>query len=121
MKLPKFIILTEKSILDIPYENDEQHEKDSQELVAEQDKILESMMYKRNSKECYLIHFFNSAFFDEMNTSGTIDDAIEYLAIKDGIDLVQFENGNIGYVAYYSGNYNGFEIVRDRYKEEENE
>jgi len=39
------------------------------------------------------------------------DDAIQHLAIKDGYDLIQFENGNYGYVAYYNGIENGFEIL----------
>ena len=40
-----------------------------------------------------------------------IDDAIQCLAIKDGVDMVQFSNGNYGFVAYYSGDTNGFEVI----------
>lgn len=115
MKLPKFKILTSKSSLDIPYDTDEQYEHDCLELIDEQDKILAGLIFKRNFTESYLIHFFDSVFFDESHTVMTIDEAIEYLAIKDGVDLVQYANGSIGFVAYYNGNDNGFEIVRDRY------
>lgn len=116
--IPKFKVLTSVSALGIPYETDEQHERDMFALIDEQDKILESLMFKRSSTECYLLHFFDSAFFDEMNIALSIDDGIEGLAIKNGVDLVEFENGNIGFVAYYNTSYNGFEILRDRYTEE---
>lgn len=115
MKLPKFKILTEKSILDIPYITDEQHERDCLALIEEQDKILEQHMYHRNSTECYLLHMFDSVFFDECHLMLTLDEAINGLAIKEGTDLVQFENGTIGFVAYYNTRCNGFEIIRDRY------
>ena len=119
MKLPNFRVLTKISAQDIPYETDEQHERDFLALIDEQDKILESLMYKRDYKTEYLCHFFDSAFYDEMHTGMIIDDAVEYLATKEGIDLVEYENGNIGFVAYYGTNYNGFEILRDRYMEDE--
>lgn len=59
------------------------------------------------------VHFFNSRFFDESYNEMNIYDALENLAIKDGVDLVQYENGNYGYVAYYNGNRNGFEILKE--------
>ena len=40
-----------------------------------------------------------------------IDEAIQYLNIKEGYDMVQFDNGNIGFVAYYDGVENGFEVI----------
>lgn len=58
------------------------------------------------------VHFFDSPFFDECTTEMNIYEAIECLAIKDGADLVQYDNGNYGFVAYYNGNVNGFEIIR---------
>ena len=56
-------------------------------------------------------HFFDSPFFDEDIGFWTVYDAIQCLAIKDGVDLVQYDNGRYGFVAYYNGNVNGFEIV----------
>ena len=41
-----------------------------------------------------------------------INEAIQYLAIKDGIDLVMFENGNLGFVAYYNNYKDYLEILR---------
>lgn len=115
MKLPKFKILTNKSILDISYKSDEQHERDCLELVDEQNSILEKHMYHINS--VYLLHFFDSAFFDDCYLGLTLYNGIERLAIKDGYDIVEYENGNIGFVGYNNGYYSGFEIIRDRYTE----
>lgn len=42
-----------------------------------------------------------------------LEDAIERLAIKDGCDLVRYENGNLGLVAYYSGRKSYLEIITD--------
>ena len=57
------------------------------------------------------IHFFNSSFFDEKYVNLNIYDAIQSLALKDGIEFVQFENGRYGFVSFYSGEENGFEII----------
>ena len=78
--------------------------------VDEQDKILEEFGFSRTNRTEYLCHFFDSVFFDEQITEVSIDEAIEALAIKDGVDIVKYNNGNIGFVAYYNGNVNGFEI-----------
>lgn len=40
-------------------------------------------------------------------------DMADRLEIKDGIDLVQFENGNKGLVAYYNGRKSYLEIIKD--------
>lgn len=59
-----------------------------------------------------VIHFFKSAFCSkDCYYYMSILDAIESLAIKDGCYCVKYENGNIGYIAEYSGKENGFEIV----------
>lgn len=108
--LPKYKVLTQISSLDIPYKSDEQHERDCLELVKEQNEILKANGIENDYIEAYIVHFFDSDFFDEQITELTIDDAIQCLAIKDGVDLVQYKNGNYGYVAYYNGCENGFEI-----------
>ena len=61
--------------------------------------------------DSYICHFFVSCFFNENTVVESIEDAVQSLAIKDGVDLVQFSNGNYGYVAYYNGCANGFEII----------
>lgn len=105
--IPNYKILTSKSVLDIPF--DENHETEMENLIREQ----ESMYGDCN---IHTIHFFDSAFFNESTEEMTINDAIECLAIKDGVDLVQFENKNKGFVAYYNTKINGFEIIKGEQK-----
>ena len=110
--LPSYKILTEISVLDIPYENDEQSIVEYTKLVIQQDEILKTNGF--SFLKDYKIHFFDSRYTTNTNREIEIADAIQYLAIKDGVDLVQFENGNYGYVAYYNGVENGFEILSER-------
>lgn len=56
-------------------------------------------------------HYFNSAFFDDGVIWDTINNCIDGLAIKDGVDMVRFEKGTLGFVAYYNGYKNAFEFV----------
>lgn len=115
-KLPNYTILTSKSSTDIfreEYDN-EYYGKEQEELEKlneEQYKILKKYGYENDDCEMYLMHFFNSAFSDEFTTEMTIYDAIQCLAIKDSCDLVKYENGNIGYMACYNCEENGFEIL----------
>lgn len=102
----KFTVLTDKSTLDV--------EPDCRREVADQqDAILSELGYINDGKTRYKEHFFESPFFDEQTRNLVLDDAIQCLAIKDGVDLVRFENKNIGFVAYYNGHENGFEIIRE--------
>lgn len=82
---------------------------------SEQEDIVKEQYEKREvlglNGEQYLCHFFNSPFFDDRMETWDIDTAIQGLAIKDGVDMVQFSNGNYGFVAYYNGHENGFEII----------
>ena len=111
-KLPNFKILTGVSVLDIPYESDEQNQRDCTSLVEEQNRILEERGY--DSNKFYYLHFYDSHYTNDAIVSMEIYDAIQLLAIKDGYDLVEFESGNLGYVAYYNLNKNGFEILFER-------
>jgi len=107
--LPKYKILTKQSVLDIPYESDYQFARECAKLAVEQDEILKWNNITWETK--YKIHFFDSPYSGNSITDMCYDDAIQHLAIKDGYDLIQFENGNYGYVAYYNGIENGFEIL----------
>ena len=82
---------------------------------SEPEDIMREQEEKRNilglNNKNYICHFFDSAWFDEETIEMDIDDAIQCLAIKDGVDMVQFSNGNYGFVAYYSGDTNGFEVI----------
>ena len=84
------------------------YESEPEDIVREQEE-------KRNilglNNKNYICHFFDSAWFDEETIEMDIDDAIQCLAIKDGVDMVQFSNRNYVFVAYYSGDTNGFEVI----------
>lgn len=84
------------------------YESEPEDILTEQ---LEKQKVLGLDKENYLCHFFDSPWFDEYTMELDIDDAIQHLAIKDGVDMVQFSNGNYGFVAYYSGEVNGFEVI----------
>lgn len=90
---------------------DPEDEREVELRYKEQVSKLETLGFKYEWKTSYLCHFFDSPFFDEDTNTTSIPEAIEYLAIKDGVDLVQFSNGNYGFVAYYNGYKNGFEII----------
>lgn len=59
------------------------------------------------------IHFFESIFYNDRELWMTAYEAVDALAIKDSCDLVQYDNGNYGFVATYSDFQNGFEIIKD--------
>ena len=71
-----------------------------------------SKLFPTNTTVIY--HYFNSAFRDDFYTisdTGGIYDAIDSLAIKEGVNLVKYENGNYGFSAFYGDYENGFEII----------
>ena len=98
--LPTYTIITKGRV----------HKTDSDTLYEEQKAKCEEVGIDLGffGKE-RLIHYFDSPFM--VTEWDPIYDAIQILAIKDGVDLVQFSNGNYGFVAYYSGIKNGFEIL----------
>lgn len=90
-------------------------ENDIERIVNEQNRILGLLGYDLTDK-AYSIKFGRMA----KPQNETINDAIQLLALKDGADLVLFENGNIGFVGYYHGfNENYFEIIGESEEEEE--
>ena len=93
--------------------DDEPSETDLFARVDEQEKILKQNGLSSTNGTEYLCHFFNSVFFDEQIIETCVDEAIQGLAIKDGVDIVKYNNGNIGFIAYYNGNVNGFEILME--------
>ena len=63
-----------------------------------------------------IFHYFDSVFFDEYvelgeMTASELSDRTDALAFKEGIDVVRYDNGNYGILAYYGDNKNGFEII----------
>ena len=107
-------ILTSKSIMyygPIETENDEKFaEERREEIITEQNAILKASGYEMYDT-AYKIHFFDSPFTVECYRMETIYDAIQMLSIKDGVDLVEYDNGNIGFVSYYNDKRDAFEIM----------
>ena len=69
-------------------------------------------MFPRNPAHPYIVRFFESAFRDETWTySDTITDFIDSLAIKEGLNIVRYSNGNFGLMAYYGSHENGLEVL----------
>ena len=98
MKLPKYIVIT----------SNRTGESSPEEIFEEQ---IEKRTILGLNGSSYLCHFFESEFFEERTEEMSVDAAIECLAIKDGVAIVQYENGNYGFVAYYNGKKNGFEVI----------
>ena len=107
--MERYTIITKHQVYSDYDEAD--YEKEIELRYEEQQEKLKILGFKYERGTDYVCHFFDSVFFDEDTNATSIPEAIEYLAIKDGVDLVQFENGNYGFVAYYNGHENGFEIM----------
>lgn len=102
-----YTILTSKSVLSLTHEDDNE----SELLVEEQNKVLSSLGYTDIYNQCYVVKFGDKRHC----CLTTIDDSIQRLALKDGADLVRFDDGFVGYVGYYNGfslDENNFKIIR---------
>lgn len=110
--IPNYKILTSKSVLDI--EDHLSMEDDVMALWEEQNSLLPNA-------EAYIVHIFEDSYYmdEEYFSTDDIRKAMERLAIKDGVDLVRFENGNMGFVAYYSGHENALEFITEFIPNEE--
>ncbi len=107
--MEKYTIITKHQVYSDYDEAD--YEKEIELRYEEQQEKLKILGFKYKRGVDYVCHFFYSTYFYEETCVTSIPEAIKYLAIKDGVDLVQFTNGNYGFVAYYNGNENGFEII----------
>lgn len=112
MNIPNYTVLTDKSVLDIPYEDESQYSEACISFFENQVKKFEENGFDYHNK-VYEVHFFNSVFRDESIEDCEIDDAVQCLAIKDGADLVRFDNGNVGFVSYYGCHKDAFEILKE--------
>ena len=104
----KYTILTTRSVMDIPYDSSEQYELDCAELWGEQNEIISELA----PSKFYKCHFIEDPYYcnDITIYVRELDEAIQSLAIKDGVDLVRFENGKLGFMAYYNCHKNCFEF-----------
>ena len=112
-------IVTQRKLYDYLEIPESEEEKFREELWAEQSQFIA----KEITTENVIIHFVeDTAFCDDHYvyvSAKEIDEYTQYLAVKDGCDLVRFSNGNLGFVAYYNGHENAFEIIPTEMTEEE--
>jgi hypothetical protein len=115
----KYKIVTQRKLYDYCDIPENEEDKFREELWKEQLNIIAKEIITKN----VIIHFIEDTHFCDDKyvyaTTESIDEYTQYLAVKDGLDLVRFSNGNLGYVAYYNGHQNGFEIIPTEMTEEE--
>lgn len=109
--IPTYEVLTVKNVSEKTEISEELEEQYTEDLYEEQEAKLSKLGYEDDGTTLYVIHFFNTYFSDNRVDTATIYDATQELAIKDGADLVEFNNGNIGFVSYYNGHVDAFEII----------
>ena len=113
MDAPKYEIITELKICDMTGKEPDDF---NNKVFEEQLQKLKDLGYEFYCKE-YPIHFFDTIFHNEVEKEYfTLNEATQCLAIKEGADLVKYENGNIGYVSYYNSHRDGFEILKGEEK-----
>ncbi len=99
------------NLFGISYEDEDQYEK---ELWKHRDRIEAILKENWNSRFVLVVGSHEEEFVaDNANEFATIVmEEIGGLPIKDGVDLVVTDNGNLGCIAYYSGWETVMEIVR---------
>lgn len=96
--VPEYKILTKATV----------HESPLNEILDEQKEILAHLQVNEYEK----CHFFKSPLSSEKKKIITIEDALQELPVKDGVDLVKYvKNGTIGFIGYYNNIISGFEIL----------
>lgn len=104
MRIPSYTVLTRESTLVC---------EDKEELAEEQDRLFRSLFPDGHEKVVY--HTFSGNLSEDEEDEGEVDDydfQIQGLALRDGVDLVMFSTGNIGFVSYDGRNKDAFEIKK---------
>lgn len=105
-------ILNSVSVMDIPadtYETEiERHNEETNDILFEND-IVMTGAYANTE---YVCEFWENKRTETEVRTVSIYDAIEMLALKEGADVVEYDDGNIGIVGYYNTWENGFIILR---------
>lgn len=107
----KYTVLNKMSVMDIPeniYETEiERHNEETDDILSENG-IVMTGAYANTRYAC---EFWESKRSETETRVVTIYDAIEMLALKEGTDVVEYEDGNIGIVGYCNRWENGFKIL----------
>lgn len=111
-KLPKYEVIVKPSAAEMNEIGGDDPEKEERMRREQRGKFEEALKAAGFSMGDELkLRFFDSAFFDESEEIMSADDAIQALALKEGVDMVRFEDGKVGFVGHYGGEDNGFEIL----------
>lgn len=104
MRIPSYTVLTKESTLVC---------EDKETLSEEQDKLFMSLFPDGNERVVY--HTFSGTLSEDEKDEGDINDydfQIQALALRDGVDLVRFSTGNVGFISYDGKDRDAFEIIR---------
>lgn len=104
--MPQYKILQQRDVRDIPYLSSAQYQEELDAHWKEQQR----MVYKyAGKKELYIGHFFqNTGRYKKITDE--LQNLMQYLSVKEGINFVLFANGKYGFVGYYGVMENGFWI-----------
>lgn len=109
-----YTILTKFTLADVLEETEYIDDPDSwDKLTQEQVVVLKDLGYRPYGTQ-YPIKFLNSTDVEMM----PIDRAIDCLYSKNGFDLVEFSDGDIGFLSTQDDNKSGFKIISDTSKYE---
>lgn len=117
----KYKVLTSVDAWEINEDDytDEELEKVYNDLWEEQLQTLRDNGFAVDDDTIYKIHYIEDPFFHNDGIGyETIKDSFECNAIKEGYNVVRFDNGKIGVVASYNGHENGFEFLAPATDEE---
>lgn len=105
MRIPNYTILTKESTLVC---------EDKEALAEEQDKLFFELFPNRNEEVIY--HTFSNSISveddEEEGLAKEFDYFIQSLVLSDGVDLVRFSTGNVGFISYDGRDRDAFEIIR---------
>lgn len=92
---------------------------DDEERNARDEEIMETLLAHLKGRETIIavdVWGCSDWIICDGEWTWSLYDMVDRLAIKDGVDMVRFDNGNLGLVAYYSGRESYLEIITDEEK-----
>lgn len=102
-------VVTDFELYDI---EPEQEDERIQHLTKLQERKLKELMGDAYAYQIVFLpsHFGNGITYFRADIDSVLDE-VQCLAIKNGVDLVQFPDGNYGFISYYNSKRDGFKII----------
>ena len=104
MRIPSYTVLTRESTLVC---------EDKEELAKKQARLFTALFPDGHEKVVY--HMFSGNLSEDEEDEGEVNDydfQIQRLALRDGVDIVLFSTGNVGFVSDDGRDKDAFEIKR---------